>query len=153
MTDQATPSQPASGGEPKALALRSMPFSLSNKLLFLTLLFVMVGEVLIYIPSIANFRNVWLKEKLDTAALVAMAASAQPEGLPGDLEAKMLRSIGVETIALRSAGQRWLIAADDMPKDIAAHHDLTMLKPFDSIRAAFQTLFTTGDRLVMVSGP
>ena len=53
-----------------------MPFSLSNKLLFLTLLFVMVGEVLIYIPSIANFRNVWLKEKLDTAALVAMAASA-----------------------------------------------------------------------------
>ena len=37
----------------------------------------------------------------------------------------MLRSIGVEAIAVRSAGQRWLIAADDMPKDVAAHHDLT----------------------------
>ena len=55
---------------------RFMPWSLSNKLLLLTLLFVMVAEVLIYIPSIANFRNVWLQEKLDTAALVAMAASA-----------------------------------------------------------------------------
>ena len=64
-----------------------MPFSLSNKLLFLTLVFVMVAEVLIYIPSIANFRNVWLKEKLDTAALVAMAASAAPEArCPADLE-------------------------------------------------------------------
>src|SRR6185503_4826647 len=68
-------------------------------------------------------------------------------------ETKMLRSIGVETIAVRNAGQRWMIAADDMPKDIAAHHDLTTLKPFDSIRAAFQTLFTTGDSFIMVSGP
>ena len=130
-----------------------MPFSLSNKLLLLTLLFVMVGEVLIYIPSTANFRNVWLKEKLDSAGLVAMATSANPEGLPGDLEMKMLKAIGVETIALRSAGQRWLMAADDMPKDIADHHDLTELRPLDSIRAAFRTLFSTGDRLILVSGP
>ena len=39
-----------------------------------------------------------------------------------------------------------------MPKDVAAHHDLTSLKPLDSIRAAFATLFSTGDRLIMVSG-
>ena len=96
----------------------------------------------------------WLTEKLETAELVAMATSATTEAsLPGDLETRMLRSIGVETIALRSAGQRWMVAADDMPKDIAAHHDLTELKPLDSIRAAFQTLFSTGDRLIMVSGP
>jgi hypothetical protein len=131
-----------------------MPLSLSNKLLILTLLFVMVGEVLIYIPSIANFRNVWLKEKLDTAALVAMVTSGRPAaGLPGDLETRMLRSIGVEAIALRSEGQRWFIAIDNMPKDVAAHHDLRWLKPLDSIRAAFQTLFSTGNRLIMVSGP
>jgi signal transduction histidine kinase len=131
-----------------------MPFSLSNKLLFLTLLFVMVAEVLIYIPSIANFRNVWLKEKLETAALVAMAAGARSETqLPTDLETRMLQSIGVEAIALRSESQRWYIAIDRMPKDVAAHHDLRWLKPLDSIRAAFQTLFSTGNRLIMVSGP
>src|SRR4051795_9665442 len=104
MTDLiAAPKSPA-GEAPKEPPRRLMPFSLSNKLLILTLVFVMVGEVLIYIPSIANFRNMWLKEKLDTAALVALASSAYPEGLPGDLDAKMLRSIGVETIAVRSAG-------------------------------------------------
>ena len=72
----------------------------------------MVAEVLIYIPSIANFRNMWLQEKLDTAALVAMATSVRAEaGLPADLEARMLQSIGVEAIALRSEGQRWMIIA------------------------------------------
>lgn len=131
-----------------------MPWSLSNKLLLLTLAFVMIAEVMIYIPSIASFRNMWLKEKLDTAALVAMAAGASPDwGLPRDLQMQMLNSIGVEAIASRSAGQRWLISIDDMPKDVAAHHDLRWLKPLDSIRAAFQTLFSTGDRLIMVSGP
>lgn len=131
-----------------------MPFSLSNKLLLLTLVFVMMAEILIYIPSIANFRNMWLKEKLDTAVLVAMATNIRPmAGLPDDLEARMLQSIGVEAIALRSEGQRWMISTGAMPADIAAHHDLRWLKPMDSIRAAFATLFSTGDRLVMVSGP
>ena len=55
----------------------------------------MVGEVLIYIPSIANFRNVWLQEKLDTAALVAMAPSAG-RGPAAGISKRMLRSIGVE---------------------------------------------------------
>ncbi len=106
--------------------------SLSNKLLVLTLLFVMVAEVLIYIPSIANYRNVWLKEKLDTSELVAMAVSAAPEGgISANLEEEMLRSINVDQIALRSAGQRWLISVDDMPRDIAAHHDLRWLKPLE----------------------
>ena len=133
---------------------RFMAFSLSNKLLILTLVFVMMAEVLIYIPSIANFRNMWLKEKLDTAALVATAASIRPtSGLPDNLEAMMLRSIGVEAIALRSEGQRWLISAGPVPTEIAAHHDLRWLKPLDSIRAAFATLFSSGDRLIMVSGP
>ncbi len=31
-------------------------FGLSGKLLVLTILFVMIAEVLIYVPSIANFR-------------------------------------------------------------------------------------------------
>jgi signal transduction histidine kinase len=131
-----------------------MPFSLSNKLLFLTLLFVMIAEVLIYIPSIANFRNVWLTEKLETSEIVAMAANAAPEAsVSGELEMHMLESIGVEGIAMRTQGQRWYIARDGMPDQVAAHHDLTELRPLESVRSAFQVLFGSGDRLIMVSGP
>jgi signal transduction histidine kinase len=130
-----------------------MPWSLSSKLLLLTLVFVMVAEVLIYIPSTANFRNVWLQEKLDSAGIVAMTASAAPEArLPVDLEVRMLRAIGVEAIAVRNAGQRWMIAVDAMPKTVAAVHDLTELRPLESIAAAFATLFSAGDRLIMVRG-
>ena len=35
---------------------RAPRFGLSGKLLLLTILFVMIAEVLIYVPSIANFR-------------------------------------------------------------------------------------------------
>jgi signal transduction histidine kinase len=164
MTDKGAPSissetpqaeTPAVGTPPAAPAHRGfMPLSLSNKLLFLTIVFVMIAEVLIYIPSIANFRNVWLKEKLDTSLLVAMAASAGPEdSLPSDLEMHMLESIDVVAIAMRTQGQRWFVALNGMPSEVAAHHDLTELRPLESVKAAFQVLFSTGDRLIMVSGP
>ena len=35
--------------------------SLSGKVLALTVIFVMLGEVLIFLPSIANFRIQWFK--------------------------------------------------------------------------------------------
>ena len=50
--------------------------SLSGKLLLLTVLFVMVAEVLIFVPSVANMRMRWLEDRLRTAA----AASLVVEG-------------------------------------------------------------------------
>ena len=58
---------------------------LSGKLLVLTILFVMIAEVLIYVPSIANFRLDWLNDRLSaayTAALVFEAGRAAPTGSP-----------------------------------------------------------------------
>ena len=76
------------GPTPKRAGMR---WSLSNKLLLLTVLFVMVAEVLIYIPSIAYYRNDWLRARLESAALVAMAASAAGgQGLPAEVERSLL---------------------------------------------------------------
>ena len=44
---------------------------LSGKLLILTVLFVMLSEVLIFVPSVANFRNTWLTDKLTIAGVAA----------------------------------------------------------------------------------
>ena len=52
---------------------------LSAKLLVLTLSFVMIAEVLIYVPSVANFRLNWLSDRLSaayTAALVFQTAAS-----------------------------------------------------------------------------
>jgi len=48
---------------------------LSAKLLLLTVSFVMLAEVLIFVPSVANFRITWLNDRL-TAAQLAQRALA-----------------------------------------------------------------------------
>jgi len=41
---------------------------LSGKLLWLTMAFVMMAEVLIFVPSVATMRLRWLEDRLNTAA-------------------------------------------------------------------------------------
>ena len=63
------------GAEPRPA--RPWRVGLSGKLLLLTILFVMVAEIFIYVPSVANFRLNWLSDRLaaaHTAALVLDAA-------------------------------------------------------------------------------
>lgn len=144
------------GGEPKSPTARSRSSfgrGLSGKLLWLTILFVMLAEVLIFVPSIANFRNLWLEDKLESAAVAAIAASTEQQpSLAPPLQQRVLDVLGVEAIALRTDGQRILIAAGDMPHSVAASYDLSGLDPIASIAGAFATLFSGGQRTVLVTG-
>jgi len=57
-----------------AAAKRRLPrLGLSGKLLVLTTLFVMIAEVLIYVPSVASFRLTWLNDRLSAAYTAALA--------------------------------------------------------------------------------
>ena len=51
--------------------------SLSARLLGLTLFFVMVAEVLVYVPSIAQFRRSYLEQRIASAELASLATSEQ----------------------------------------------------------------------------
>ena len=53
---------------------------LSGKLLLLTIVFVMVAEVLVFVPSVSNFRRQWLMARLEDAQIAALAAEAAPGG-------------------------------------------------------------------------
>src|SRR3546814_13644951 len=65
--------------------------SLSARRLRLTVVFVMIAEVLIYVPSIARFRLNWLEGRLADAHLAALALEATPSGAIGpDLERRLL---------------------------------------------------------------
>ena len=44
---------------------------LSGKVLILTVTFVMLGEILIFLPSIANFRIQWMKTRIAQAEIAA----------------------------------------------------------------------------------
>ena len=60
----------------KARARAGFRASLSGKVL--TIVFVMLGEVMIFLPSIANFRIQWFKTRISQAEIAALAAKLHP---------------------------------------------------------------------------
>ena len=82
-------------------ARRRLPaLGLPSKLLLLTIAFVMLAEVCIFVPSIANFRKNWLMERLTAAQIAALAVEVAPKsGLPARLRAELLNTAGVHGVA------------------------------------------------------
>ena len=77
---------------------------LSAKLLLLTILFVMLAEVLVFVPSVSNFRRQWLMERLAAAQIASLAAEAAPGGqLPSMLRDELLERAKVKAIAVKHA--------------------------------------------------
>ncbi len=124
---------------------------LSSRLLLLTILFVMIAEVLIFVPSIANFRNAWLNDRLAAARTAALVLEAAPEeALPEDLIRQLLQNVGAQTIALRVKGARRLLAYNDMPPMVRATFDFQTMNAFRSIAESFGILLSGGDRTIRV---
>ena len=134
--------------------VRTSRFGLSGKLLVLTILFVMIAEVLIYVPSVANFRVVWLKDRLATAYTAALVLDAAPNGVVSDTLAKrILDSIGARAVAMKMGNSRRMLAIDDMPPPVAATFDMRNFTTFDAIVDAFTTMLNTKKDVMRVVGP
>ena len=74
---------------------------LSGKVLILTIIFVMLGEVLIFLPSIANFRLQWLKTRIAQGEIAALATDVSPDQvLDTSLRQTLLKGAGVEAVVL-----------------------------------------------------
>jgi len=98
---------------------------LPAKLLMLTAIFVLLAEVLIFLPSVSTFRVDWLNERLTAAQLATLAAEGFPGGdVPSGLRAEMLRTAQVKAIASRRQGVRRLVLPVDPQMTIDAHYDL-----------------------------
>ena len=134
-------------------AERPVRFGLTNRLLLLLLIFIMVAEVAVYIPTIANFRNAWLRDRLAAASTAALVFEAAPAGfLPDELEAALLRSVGATTIVLKTKDSRRLLAATDMPSQIDESFDLRDPSNWGSIVSAYHTLTASRDRVLNLVG-
>ena len=129
-------------------------FGLSGKLLVLTILFVMLGEVLIYVPLVANFRVNWLNDRLASAYTAALVLDAAPNGMVSDSLAKqILDSIGARAVAMKMGTQRRLLAIGDSPPPIIHDFDMRNVYTFDSIVDAFMMMLDTRKNVMRVVGP
>jgi signal transduction histidine kinase len=134
--------------------IRAPRFGLSGKLLVLTILFVMIAEVLIYVPSVANFRVVWLKDRLATAYTAALVLDAAPNGVVSDeLGKQILDSIGARAVAMKMGTRRRMLAIDDMPPAIATTYDMRNVYAVDAIIDAFATMLNNKRDVMRVVGP
>lgn len=122
---------------------------LSAKLLLLTILFVMVGEVLIFLPSIANFRITWIKGRIAQAEIAALAVEAAPDRmLSGDLKSELLKGAGVLVVSLNKGASRKLILRTDNPPMIDEHFDLRSVSWMSAVMDAFHALIAGDGRVI-----
>lgn len=135
---------------------RADRFGLSGQLLVLTIVFVMLAEVLIYVPSVANFRLNWLRDRLVAAQTAALVFDAAPSGMvPESLTRQVLDSIGARSVAMKTGQQRTMLATADLPThDILQNVDVRATSPITAIVDAFAILLSAKDSdLIRAVGP
>lgn len=124
---------------------------LSGKVLVMTILFVMLGEVLIFLPSIANFRIQWLKGRIAQAEIAALAAEAAPDRiLSTDLRTEILKGAGVLVVSLTRGDKRQLMLRSETDHMIDASYDLRNLRWLPAVGDAFAVMLGSDDRVIGV---
>jgi signal transduction histidine kinase len=128
-------------------------FGLSGKLLVLTILFIMIVQVLIYVPSVSTFRLNWLNDRLAAARTAALVLYAAPSGMvPDDLARDILNSIGAQAVVMKTGQTRRLLAVTEMPAEIHRNFDLREVDWLDAVRGAYHGLFDSKDTMLQIIG-
>src|SRR5262250_662940 len=129
--------------------------SLSARVLLLTIVFVMLGEVLIYAPSAGRFRYEYLRDRLATAHVAILALLATPNFMVGaSLQAELMQHAGAYVVALkRPDGVKLMMRAKGGVPVVAASYDLGRRHFFGLIGDAFATLWHKSNRVLRVMGP
>jgi signal transduction histidine kinase len=128
--------------------------SLSARLLVLTIFFVMLCEILIFVPSVARYRMAWLDNRIASGHLAALALAASPTGrIDPALSAELLRHVGAHAVILRRPnGVVQMLDAPTPPKPDVTF-DLTKGNVPIWILRSWETLLGNGDRIMRVVGP
>ena len=127
--------------------------SLSARLLVLTILFVMLSEVLIFVPSVARHRLVYLEERIAASHLATLALEVEPgKMIDRELERQLLRHAGARVVVLRRPETRTLALGADMPPEVDAAFDLRGASAYTLIRDAYLAMAQRGDRVIRVLG-
>ncbi|SMX31020.1 sensor histidine kinase [Actibacterium lipolyticum] len=126
--------------------------SLSGRFLMLTIAFVMLAEVLIFVPSIARFREDFLLSRLERAQIASLALLAAEDMLDEELEAELLQNAGVFNVVLRRDQSRQLVLSSPVPGPIQKSFDLRDATPWQLMRDAAARLIDTEDRIIRVMG-
>ena len=126
--------------------------SLSGRFLLLTTAFFMLAEVLIFVPSIARFREDYLRLRLERAQIAALATLATDQMISADLETELLTNAGVFNVVLRRDSVRQLVLSSPLPQPVDASFDLRQIGAFGLIGDALWVFANPENRVIRVIG-
>ncbi len=125
--------------------------SLSGRFLLLTTLFVMLAEILIFVPSIAGFRQDYLLLRLERAQIASLSL-LENDMITEALEAELLETAGVYNVVLRRDNMRQLVLRSEIPDAVSQTYDLRDASFYTLIRDALLRLFNGQQQVIRVIG-
>jgi signal transduction histidine kinase len=125
--------------------------TLSGRFLLLTAIFVMLAEVLIFVPSVARYRVDFLMSRLERAQIASLVLLANEE-IDSSLEAELLDNAGVFNVVLRRDEARQLVLSSPLPRPIDRTFDLRNAGPMELVRDALACLIDSEDQVIRVIG-
>jgi signal transduction histidine kinase len=135
-------------------ALKRPRLGLASRLLFLTIGFALLAQIMIFVPRIATVRDNWLRGRLAAANTAALVFAAAPDNaLPKELAAQILGSVGAKTIALQTKDTHRLLAVAEMPPTVSDSYDVRDPSLIQGIGGAFSALFAPAGAILQVIGP
>jgi signal transduction histidine kinase len=126
--------------------------TLSGRFLILTVIFVMLAEILIFVPSIARYRADFLLTRLKQAQIAALTQLATEEMIMPELETELLANAEVYNVVLRRDEVRQLVLSSPIPGAVHDTFDLRMAGPWELVRDAFALLADPQNRIIRVIG-
>ncbi len=125
--------------------------TLSGRFLILTTVFVMLAEVLIFVPSVARFREDYLLLRLERAQIASLVLLAN-DMIEEELEAELLKNAGVFNVVLARDEIRQLMLSSTMPSAIEKTFDLRDPGAWNLIMDAISRLLEPENRVIRVIG-
>ncbi|MBU2368624.1 MAG: HAMP domain-containing histidine kinase, partial [Alphaproteobacteria bacterium] len=128
---------------------------LSIKLIATIIAVILLVEIVVYLPSLANFRASWIDDRLRVGVVAARVLDAVPDvmALPRNLTDRLLTSAGAYAIVYRREGQSQLIElANPVTPDVVVTADMRQRDLMSLIMGAMDTLFAGPGRTLRIVG-
>ncbi|MGO9485087.1 MAG: sensor histidine kinase [Rhodomicrobium sp.] len=146
---------PAPAAQPGSLtaALQRFAVGLPARLLLLTVAFVMVAEIFIFVPSVADFRRNWLMQRVEAAKIASLALEASGGAqLPERLRHELLTTAGVHAVSVKRSGLRLLVLGMPDETRIAGVYDLRSETYLTLMLDGMKAFLAPPGRLIRVIG-
>jgi signal transduction histidine kinase len=127
--------------------------SLAGRLLGLTALAVIAGEIFVFAPALAGFHEGWLRERINLAQIAAIALEVSPDlNITDTLEYDLLENAQVQRVAIQREGERILLLEDPNAAndEVLVLYDYTRATGWQRFRWALETFFAPRGRVLRV---